>query len=135
MADQDSATRKRRVRAGQKSSTTRIIAQAHEAIESTQTSLATFERFLSTLREKGDINLRLDPEILEVTLEEEDVIKEIEEADVYREKIELAIVAIEQAVIDMKASRIVSDRSEDRTRPSNVSVDTPNETLTRLTSR
>ena len=134
MADQDSATRKRRVRAGQKSSTTRIIAQAHEAIESTQTSLATFERFLSTLREKGDINLRLDPEILEVTLEE-DVIKEIEEADVYREKIELAIIAIEQAVIDMKASRIVSDRSEDRTRPSNVSVDTPNETLTRLTSR
>ena len=34
MADQDSATQKQRVRAGQKSSTTRIIAQVHEAIES-----------------------------------------------------------------------------------------------------
>ena len=103
-----------------------LLLEAHEAIESTQTSLATFERFLSTLREKRDIILKLDSEILEVTLEEEDVIKEIEEADVYREKIELAIIAIEeQAVIDMKASRTVSDRSEDRTRPSNVSVDTP----------
>ena len=117
MADQDSATRKLRVRAGQKSSTTRIIAQAHEAIKSMQISLATFERFLSTLREKRDIILKLDSEILEVTLVEEDVIKEIEEADVYQEKIELAIIALEQAGIDMKASRIVSDRSEDRTRP------------------
>ena len=67
--------------------------------------------------------MKLDSEILEVTLE--DVIKEIEEADVYREKIELAIIALEQALIDIKASRNVSDCSEDRTRPLNVSVDTP----------
>ena len=116
MADQDSATRKRRIRAGQKSSTTGIIAQAHEAIDSTQPSLTTFERFLSTLREKRDIILKLDSDILEVTLEEADVIKEIEEADVCRERIELAIIALEQAVVDIKASHSGSDRSEDRTR-------------------
>lgn len=85
--------------------------------------------------------MKLDSEILEVTLEEADVIKEIEEADVYRERIELAIIALEQAVVDIKASHSVSDRSEDRTRHSNVSVDTaqrsisPSDQLVAETSR
>ena len=85
--------------------------------------------------------MKLDSEILEVTLEEADVIKEIEEADVYRERIELAIIALEQAVVDIKASHSGSDRSEDRTRHSNVSVDTaqrsisPSDQLVAETSR
>ena len=121
-AKQDSATRKRRFRAGQKSSTEATINLLSPRLSKPLiprkiiNSLATFERFISTLREKREIVIQLDAEILDVTLED---IKEIEKADVYREKI---IITIEQAVSDIKANHVANDRPGDRIRPSNVSV-------------
>ena len=96
--DRDSAIRRKRIRAGQKASATRIIAQAQETIDAPQTNCSALKRFLSVLHEKRDIILKMDAEILNDVGSEEEIVREIEEADVYRERIELAVIAIEQAI-------------------------------------
>ena len=96
--DRDSAIRRKRIRAGQKASATRIMAQAQETIDAPQTNCSALKRFLSVLHEKRDIILKMDAEILNDVGSEEEIVREIEEADVYRERIELAVIAIEQAI-------------------------------------
>ena len=96
--DRDSAIRRKRIRAGQKASATRIMAQAQETIDAPQTNCSALKRFLSVLHEKRDIILKMDAEILNDVGSEEEIVREIEEADVYRERIEMAVIAIEQAI-------------------------------------
>ena len=96
--DRDSAIRRKRIRAGQKALATRIMAQAQETIDAPQTNCSALKRFLSVLHEKRDIILKMDAEILNDVGSEEEIVREIEEADVYRERIEMAVIAIEQAI-------------------------------------
>ena len=74
------------------------MAQAQETINAPQTNCSALKRFLSVLHEKRDIILKMDAEILNDVGSEEEIVREIEEADVYRERIEMAVIAIEQAI-------------------------------------
>ena len=59
---------------------------------------------MKTLKEKLDIILKLDAEILEAAKEEEEIKEEIETADIYQEKIELAVITLEMAISDLERS-------------------------------
>ena len=65
---------------------------------------------LRTLKEKLAIIRELDTAILDATVSEPDVYSEIEEADILREKIELAISEIELA---LSGTSKISDPTQD----------------------
>ena len=84
--------KRKRILAGHKLSTSQIIAQVSTTIESPQVNLAVLKRMAETLREKQAIITKLDAEILEAITEEDEIKEEIEQADIYHEKVELAII-------------------------------------------
>ena len=86
------------IRAGHRGSVTRTLAQLQGSLEAEERSTSKLSLALRTLREKLAIIRALDAEILDATVSEQDVCSEIEEADILREKIELAISEIESAL-------------------------------------
>ena len=69
----EQVAKRKRIRAGHKSSTSRIIAQVSTTIESPQVNLAVLKRLAETLREKQAIITKLDAEILEAITEEDKI--------------------------------------------------------------
>ena len=96
MAEQELA-RKKRIRAGHISSTTRIM-QAAEDTDSSHINPLDTETDGSTLQQKLSVIMKLDTEILDSTIEEDGIREEIEQADMYCERVELAIIALNFAI-------------------------------------
>ena len=93
--------RKRRVRAGHRSSATKMIGQVREALEpeGAETNLSMLKQRRAALEEKMELLRRLDEEILDALTEEDDFTDEIEQADDYRGKLQMAIIDIDAAIL------------------------------------
>ena len=94
----EALTRKRKVRAAHRASVTRMITQSKEMLDSgEELSAAKLKQKRQALEQKLELLLKLDAEIVEII--DEDVLdEEIEQADIVREKIELAIVDLDSAL-------------------------------------
>ena len=93
MAEQ--LVKKKRMRAGHKASTSRIVALVKTTIESPQVNLAVLKRML---REKLATIMKLDKEILESLTGVDEITGEIETTDIYPEKVDLAIIELESEI-------------------------------------
>ena len=91
----DSLARKKRVRAAHRGSVTRIIGQVEEALESADARR--LKQLRQSLTDKSAILSKLDDELIEI-VEEEQLESEVEQADLVREKISLAVIGIEEAL-------------------------------------
>ena len=110
--------RKKRVRAGHKSSTTRMIAKVEELLSATEApgGLALKQLGMS-LKEKLEVIKTLDSEILEL-VEETDLADEIDQADLYKEKIYSALMKIDSAVVAVtKPTSAVKDAAATSSTP------------------
>ena len=87
-------SRKRKMRGGHRSSTKRTISALYESIESTEDTesvVTKLEQRRITLKEKLETLRQLDEEILEL-VEEGEVNDEIEQSDIFKERIHVAII-------------------------------------------
>ena len=93
MSEQERAlARKKHVRGGHRASVTRMLAQVNEMLESPELDVSKLKQFRSGLVEKQRILRALDAELLEAAITEEDIGEEIQQSDLYSERIELAII-------------------------------------------
>ena len=91
-------SRKKRVRAGHKGSTTKMIAQVEELLAGTDApDPLALKQLGMSLREKLDVIKTLDGEILDL-VEERDLADEIDQADLYKEKIYSTLIKIDGTV-------------------------------------
>ena len=96
------------MRGGHRSSATRTIAALREAIETTEdldSVVTKLEQCRITLKEKLEILKQLDEEILEL-VEDDEVDNEIEQADIFKERIHVAIIESNKALGNKQSSRI-----------------------------
>ena len=102
--------RKRKVRGGHRASTKRTIAALYEAIEATddlESVVTKLEQCRITLKEKLETLKQLDEEIL-VLVDDGEVDDEIEQADTFKERIHVAIIASNKALETKQNGRISS---------------------------
>ena len=71
----------------------RIISQAQETLESGEMNISKLSQYLKTLKEKVETLRKLDADILEAMEDGDELITEIEQADLNREIIELVMYA------------------------------------------
>ncbi|KAL5514973.1 hypothetical protein EMCRGX_G000071 [Ephydatia muelleri] len=90
--------RKKHVRGGHRASTTRIIAQAVQILKSEERNPARLRQIKTALREKLGVLEKLDAEIIDLTLTEEALAEEIEQADACKEKIQVMLFELEAAL-------------------------------------
>ena len=93
--------RKKRIRAGHKASATRTLTKVEEALVAAAERTEEFDtsklsQLKLSLQEKLEVLRQLDAEILELT-DEEGLVDEIEQADLFKEGIYTALVRIEKA--------------------------------------
>ena len=89
--------RKKKVRAGHRGSVTRILTQVYELLDSTEElNSMRLRQWKQPLSGKLDVLSKLDKELIELVPEELD--NEVDQADKIREKIQLAIIDIDQAL-------------------------------------
>ena len=93
--------RKKRIRAGHKASAKRTLTKVDEALAAIATETVGFDtsklaQLKLSLQEKLEVLRQLDGEILELT-EEDGLVDEIEQADLFKEGIYTALVRIEKA--------------------------------------
>ena len=86
-------TRKKRVRAGHRSSVARIIGQLQNVLNSANT--LKLKQLKQSLNEKSSVLAKLDEELIDGT-EEEQLEAKIEQVDLVREDVSLAIITIEE---------------------------------------
>ena len=99
----DSLGRKRKVRGGHRSTVTRLLNKLPSVLESENVSR--LKQIMGSLREKMDLLAKFDDEIVEI-VSCDDLEKEIEQADLIREDISLAIISIEEALsVKLSSSR------------------------------
>ena len=99
--------RKKKIRGGHRSSATRTITQIYEAIENPdnpESTLTKLKQCKMALEEKRQVVKRCDEEILEQT-NEDDLEDEIEQADVFAERVQRAIIDVTNAIA-MKESSV-----------------------------
>ena len=111
MTDQVTFSQKKRVRSGHRSSTTRLLAQANDELQSLERNLAKLQQLKVALLEKLDVLRALDAEIVELSLIlTEDVLDdEILQADTFAEKIRLAVIEIDAALSKCSISADLTD--------------------------
>ena len=83
-------SRKKRIPGGHRSSTTRIISQIYESVESTdevESVMTKLRQCKLVLQEKLEIIKQLDDEILQL-VDDEEVENEIEQADTFKERVQ-----------------------------------------------
>ena len=90
--------RKKHVRGGHRASTTRIIAQAVQILKSEERNPARLRQIETALRDKLGVLEKLDAEIIDLTLTEEALAEEIEQADACKEKIQVMLFELEAAL-------------------------------------
>ena len=115
----EALARKKKVRGGHRSSASRTITQIYEALESTtgiETNLTKLTQCKLALEEKLEIVKHFDSEILELVSEDK-VESEIEQADVFGER-------VQRAVIDANNAISTQDKSTDPT-PASLRVPSP----------
>ena len=95
MAEEDDAPRKKRVRGDHHASVTRLISQLEEAMESDDARR--LKQLKQSLTDKTSVLVKLDDELIGL-VEEEQLEAEVEQADLIRERIGLAIISIEDAL-------------------------------------
>lgn len=99
--------RKRRVRAGHRASVSRIISQVYENMECSddlERKLSKARQQDNALKEKLQVLRTLDNEILELTdIADDDVVDEIQKADEYAEKLQLALIDLERVLKESKS--------------------------------
>ena len=101
--------RKRKVRGGHRASTKCTITLLYEAIETIEdleSVVIKLEQRRITLKEKLEILKQLDEEILEL-VEDSKVDNEIEQADTFKKRIHVAIIAANKALETKQSSRIL----------------------------
>ena len=91
MAD---VTKKKRIRAGHRSSATRMLTQVEESLAASPPGVARLSQLKLSLQEKLETLKLLDGEIVDLT-EESHLADEIEQADGFKEHIYAAMVRIE----------------------------------------
>ena len=93
-------SRKKRIRGGHRSSTTRIISQIYESVESTdevESVMTKLRQCKLVLQEKLEIIKQLDDEILQL-VDDEEVENEIEQADTFKERVQRAMIDSSRAL-------------------------------------
>ena len=90
--------RKKHVHGGHRASTTRIIAQAVQFLNSEERNPARLRQIETALSEKLGVLEKLDAEIIDLTLTEEALAEEIEQADACKEKIQVMLFELEAAL-------------------------------------
>ena len=106
-------TRKKRVRGGHRASANRTIAQMYEAKESADDRESVLTKLMQcklSLQGKLDTVRQLDDEILEL-VDDADVDDEIEQADIFNEKLQVAIIDVTAAIEARRTGRAPSPRS------------------------
>ena len=96
--------KKKRIRAGHKGSLKRILTEVKEMLGSPREHSARLGQQLQTLKEKRETVSKLDAEIMD-GLEEDEIVDEIVQADVYREGIDMAILDIQDALSGLDIAR------------------------------
>ena len=96
-----STTRTKRIRTAHRGAVTRLINQMDEALLATDVSK--LKQLSRSLKNKIDTLLKLDEELL-VSVEEEELDHEIEQADIVRERAELAIIRLDEALDEISKS-------------------------------
>ena len=111
MTDQVTFSQKKRVRSGHRSSTTRLLAQANDELQSLERNLAKLQQLKVALLEKLDVLRALDAEIVELSLilTEDELDDEILQADTFAEKIRLAVIEIDAALSKCSISADLTD--------------------------
>ena len=111
MTDQVTFSQKKRVRSGHRSSTTRLLAQANDELQSLERNLAKLQQLKVALLEKLDVLRALDAEIVELSLilTEDELDDEILQADTFTEKIRLAVIEIDAALSKCSISADLTD--------------------------
>ena len=90
--------RMKKMRSAHRGSVTRILTQIYESLESTeQPNLARLRQQKQSLSGKLETLSKLDDELTEL-VDEDELDNEISQADQYREKIQMAIIDIDQAL-------------------------------------
>ena len=97
--------KKKRIRAGHKGSLKRILTEVKEMLESPREHSARLGQQLQTLKEKRETVSKLDAEIMDGLKEEDEIVDEIMQADVYREGIDMAILDIQDALSGLDIAR------------------------------
>ena len=98
MTDKESLSRKKKVRAGHRASVTRMIDAAGELLSlEGRAEPAKLRQRREALAAKAEVLRKLDEEMVE-EIHEDDLEGEIESADAFRERIELAIIELDGAL-------------------------------------
>ena len=103
---EEQLSRKRRVRAGHRASVSRIISQVYENMEGSddpERKLSKARQQDNALKEKLQVLRTLDSEILELTVADDDVVEEIQKADEYAERLQLALIDLERVLKESKS--------------------------------
>ena len=91
-------TKKKRIRAGHKASAARIIVQVKEGLDSMERNVPKLEQQRQKLKTKYDDLRKLDSNILGTLEAEDDILKEIEQTDLFNDEIELTILLLDDAL-------------------------------------
>jgi len=86
------------MRAGHRASATKMIGQVYEALVETEINLSKLKQQKTVIEEK--MNLCCLEEILGSPTEEEEIVEEIEQADAYHGKLQLAVIDLDTALAD-----------------------------------
>eukprot|EP00731_Ephydatia_muelleri_P013896 Em0007g1206a len=99
MSEQESLTRKRKIRGGHRASCTRVVREIRALLTSTDQNGTKMKQQKRFLEEKLTLLRGLDGEILELLRTEEELEAEIEQTDVCNEEISLAIAEVEEVLL------------------------------------
>ncbi len=101
---------KKRIRAGHRSSATKMLGQVYEALGEAEINLAKLRQQRAALEKNVGTLQGLDREVLDALVEEAEIVEEIEQSDAWRGKLQLAIVELETAILDKLSADLPSSR-------------------------
>ena len=116
MPETEGVSRKKKVRAAHRASVTRMIAQAQEMLRGPveELNVPKLKQKRQALQVKTELLNKLDEEIVEI-VDEDGLDDEVEQADVVRERIELAIIDLDSALDEAAKSQGSRPAPERRT--------------------
>ena len=118
MSEQESLTRKRKIRGGHRASCTRVVREICALLTSTDKNGAKMKQQKRFLEEKLTLLRGLDGEIHELLRTEEELEAELEKTDVRNEEISLAIVEVEEVLLKLNLQEYSTVDCEEQVRES-----------------
>ncbi|KAL5500600.1 hypothetical protein EMCRGX_G012191 [Ephydatia muelleri] len=118
MSEQESLTRKRKIRGGHRASCTRVVREIRALLTSTDQNGTKMKQQKRFLEEKLTLLRGLDGEILELLRTEEELEAEIEQTDVCNEEISLAIAEVEEVLLKVNLQEDSTVDCEEQVRES-----------------